>query len=548
MKQLISYLVWLGGAVLVPLQLFAQTDRQPSRADSLLFRDYAFLKQSDPWLTSPNAAGLQRLTVGHLSQATLSLQYDKGHFTNYYGAPKALTAAAGVESFYRLSPDIVIFGKIAYRNEALKNLTGSAFVNPTRMPFDIVEDSLTNAGDKHLDTYQLTGAVSGRVYKKVSLGVKVDFTAANYAKYKDLRHKNKLMDIDASFALYWPISTWLNIGANYRYLRHSESLIFSTYSSNDITYKSFIEYGGMMGMVEQYSSSTTNGLTSSSTERPLFYDGHGYGVQAELRLLPGLTWTNTWDMAYLKGYYGKDTPYDIVYMRHHTHRYRFTTRLQYHANRSLHHLDASIENEKLRNFQNQYRLSTNDHGARYYEYFQPLKTADKVWVNTHIGYTGYFGLNGETPTWLVQGGARIAYRKLTAYNYPYYRRQHWTSTEGYLNVARNLLLRKGILTIEGGFSYLKGKGDPYEDGTFIEPSDKQTQPDEMTTFLYREYAALMAPQYALRTAVQYAFIFPTTQLKSYVRTDFTYRHCNVGNDYLQGTMHWNLGITLGVNF
>ena len=430
----------------------------------------------------------------------------------------------------------------------MHNMTGSAFIAPERYPFNIVEDSLTNAGKIHLDTYRLTGALGVDIWQGLSLGGRVDFIAANAAKYKDLRHKNKVMDIDASFALYWPATRWLSLGANYRYLRHSESVAFSTYSSNDITYKSLIEYGGMMGIVEQYSSSATNGLTTSSTERPLFYDGHGYGLQAELRLAPGLTWTGTWEMAYLKGYYGKDTPYDIVYMRHHTHRYLFTTRLQYRDGRSLHHIDASIENEKLRNFQNQYRLSINEHGAQYYEYFQPLRTADKVWVNTHIGYTGYFGLNGETPAWLLQGGVRFAYRKLTADSYPFFRRQHWTSTEGYLDVARNLLLRKGMLTLEGGVSYLKGKGAPYEDGTFITPSDKQTQPDEMTAFLYREYAALLAPQYALRTAVQYAFIFPTTRLKTYVRADFNYRHCNAGNDWLQGKMHWNAGITVGVNF
>lgn len=526
----------------------AESGNGGAGADSILLRNSDYVTDADPWLPYGNAAALTRWRSDNLSWAALKANYGYGGFVNYNESNRDLRIGADVRSVYRLSKRTVGYGRISYDNAGLHNMTGSVFIAPERYPFNIVEDSLTNAGKIHQDTYHLTGAIGVDLWQGLSLGGRVDFTAANAAKYKDLRHKNKLMDIDASFALYWPISTWLNIGANYRYLRHSESLIFSTYSSNDITYKSLIEYGGMMGMVEQYSSSTSTGLTSSSTERPLFYDGHGYGVQAELRLLPGLTWTNTWDMAYLKGYYGKDTPYDIVYMRHHTHRYLYTTRLQYRTSRSLHHLDASIENEKLRNFQNQYRLSTNEHSARYYEYFQPLKTADKVWVNTHIGYTGYFGLNGETPTWLVQGGARIAYRKLTAYNYPYYRRQHWTSTEGYLNVARNLLLRKGILTIEGGFSYLKGKGDPYEDGAFIAPSDKQTQPDEMTAFLYREYAALMAPQYALHTAVQYAFIFPTTKLKSYVRTDFAYRHCNVSNDYLQGTMHWNLGITLGVNF
>lgn len=517
-------------------------------ADSVLLRNSAYVTDADPWLPDGNAAALTRWHSDNLSWATLRSDYGYGGFVNYNESSRELRAGADVSSVYRLSRRTVGYGRISYENAGMHNMTGSAFIAPERYPFNIVEDSLTNAGKIHLDTYRLTGALGVDIWQGLSLGGRVDFIAANAAKYKDLRHKNKVMDIDASFALYWPATRWLSLGANYRYLRHSESVAFSTYSSNDITYKSLIEYGGMMGIVEQYSSSATNGLTTSSTERPLFYDGHGYGLQAELRLAPGLTWTGTWEMAYLKGYYGKDTPYDIVYMRHHTHRYLFTTRLQYRDGRSLHHLDASIENEKLRNFQNQYRLSINEHGAQYYEYFQPLRTADKVWVNTHIGYTGYFGLNGETPAWLLQGGVRFAYRKLTADSYPFFRRQHWTSTEGYLDVARNLLLRKGMLTLEGGVSYLKGKGAPYEDGTFITTSDKQTQPDEMTAFLYREYAALLAPQYALRTAVQYAFIFPTTRLKTYVRADFNYRHCNAGNDWLQGKMHWNAGIIVGVNF
>lgn len=517
-------------------------------ADSILLRNSAYVTDADPWLPNGNAAALTRWRSDNLSWATLRANYGYGGFVNYNESSRELRAGADVRSVYRLSKRTVGYGRISYENAEMHNMTGSAFIAPDRYPFNIVEDSLTNAGKIHQDTYRLTGAVGVDIWQGLSLGGRVDFTAANAAKYKDLRHKNKLMGTDASFALYWPATRWLSLGANYRYLRHSESVAFSTYSSNDITYKSLIEYGGMMGIVEQYSSSATNSLTTSSTERPQFYDGHGYGLQAELRLAPGLTWTGTWKMAYLKGYYGKDTPYDIVYMRHHTHRYLFTTRLQYRAARSLQHLDANIENEKLRNFQNQYRLSINEHGAQYYEYFQPLRTADKVWVNTHIGYTGYFGLNGETPVWLLQGGARFAYRTLTAYNYPFYRRQHWTSTEGYLNVARNLLLRKGMLTLKGGVSYLKGKGSLYDDGAFITPSDKQTQPDEMTTFLYREHAALLAPQYTLRTAVQYAFIFSTTRLKTYIRADFNYRHCNAGNDWLQGTMHWNAGFTVGINF
>lgn len=524
----------------------AEARHSLAATDSVLLRNSSYATDADPWLPNGNAAALTRWHADNLSWATLTAKYGYGGFVNYNESSRDLNVGADVTSVYRLSKQTVAYGSISYNNAEQHNMTGSVFIQPERYPFNIVEDSLTNAGKIHQDTYLLTGAVGVELWRGLSLGGRVDFTAANAAKYKDLRHKNKLMDLNASVAFYLPLTAWLNIGADYRYLRHSESLIFSTYSSNDITYKSLIEYGGMRGIVEQFGSNT--GLTGSESEKPLFYDGHGYGLQMQLSATPRLSWTGSWTMAYLKGYYGKDTPYNIVFMRHYTHRYCFTSRLQYRGNGSLHHLDVSIENEKLRNFQNQYRLSTNGHGAQYYEYFQPLKTADKVWVNTHIAYTGYLGLRGETPTWWLQGGARIAYRKLTADNYPYYRRQRWSSTEGYLNIARNLLLRRGLLTLEGGFSYLKGNGAPYDDGTFIEPSDKQTRPDEMTAFLYREYAALMAPQYRWRTAVKYAFIFPSTSLKSYVRAGFDYRHCNAANAYLPGSMHWNLTMTLGINF
>lgn len=514
-------------------------------ADSLLRRNSDFVTDADPWIPNLNAASLTRYKADNLSWASLQADYGYGGFVNYNESPRSLHIGASAESLFRLSSRTVVYGRMSYDNDGLHDMTGSVFIQPDRYPFNIVEDSLSNPGKIHQDTYHLTGAVGVDVWQGLSLGARLDFTAANAAKYKDLRHQNKLMDIDASAALYWPLTRWLSAGASYHYLRHSESVSFSTYSGNDITYKSLIDYGGMTGIVEQFGN---DGLTGSSFEKPLFYDGHGYGLQAELRPMRGLSWTNSWSMAYLEGYYGKDTPYNIVYMRHHTHRYLWTTRLQYAEGRNLHHLDASIENEKLQNLQNQYRLTVNEHGAKYYEYFQPLKTADKVWVNTHIGYTGYYGLRGETALWQLKAGARIAHRKLTSYNYPYYRRQHWTSTEGYADISRNLFLPAGILTLDAGFSYLKGKGAPCEDGTFITPSDKQPRPDEMTAFLHREYAALMSPQYSLRAALQYAFLFPATRLKSYLRFQYTWRHCNAADNSLAGSMHWQTALIMGIYF
>lgn len=519
--------------------------RHDAFRDSVLQRSSSFVSDEDAWLTGGNAAALTRYNRNNLSWAKAYLNYGHGGFVNYNESSRDLRFGADVQSFYRLSRRTVTYGRISYDNAGMHNMTGSVFIHPERYPFNIVEDSLTNPGKIHQDTYHLTGAVGVDVWRGYAFGAKVDFTAANAAKYKDLRHKNKLMDIDATFGIYLPVTSWLNLGANYRYLRHNESVTYSTYGRTELPYMSLIEYGGMIGMVEQFGN---DGLTGKSFEQPLFYDGHGYGVQAEFRLAPGLTWRNTWDMSYLKGYYGKDTPYNIIYMRHFTHRYLWSTRLQLRSEKSLHNLDASIENEKLVNHQNQYRLTTNEKDVRYYEYFQPLKTADKVWVNTHIGYTGYFGLHGETPVWMLSAGTNISYRKLTAYLYPYYRRQHWTSTDGYIGGERNIFLSKGILSFGARFSYMKGSGDMFDDGTFVAPSDKQTTPAEMAAFLHREYMYLMAPQYALNFMAKYAFIMPGTKLKSYVCADYNYQHCNGRDEWLQGRVHWRLGVTIGVNF
>lgn len=216
--------------------------------DSILLRNSAFVTDADPWQPYGNAAALCRWQTDNLSWATLTVNYGYGGFVNYNESSRDLHVGADVRSIYRLSKRTVAYGRISYDNAELHNMTGSVFIQPERYPFNIVEDSLTNAGKIHQDTYRLTGAVGIELWKWLSVGGRVDFTAANAAKYKDLRHKNKLMDLDASVAFYLPLTTWLNIGANYRYLRHSESLIFSTYSSNDITYKSLIEYGGMTAL------------------------------------------------------------------------------------------------------------------------------------------------------------------------------------------------------------------------------------------------------------------------------------------------------------
>ena len=500
--------------------------------DSLLLRNYQVVKRSDPWLTAPNAAALTRFNEENMATAELSLTRAKGGFTDFYDSPNVVQADASVESFFRLSPRTVVFGAISYDNFSGRDMAGSAFLPPLTLhpspftlhhPFDIVEDSLMNTGTKHRDVYSLSGGVGVDLWRGMSFGARLDYTSANYAKYKDLRHKNKLMDLQLSAGVYVPLGRVVQLGLNYLYHRNTESVLFSTYGKSDRTYNSFINYGPFIGQVEQFGST---GYTDRSREMPLVSDADGLSLQFSLQ--PASCWQfyNAFTYAHLRGYYGRRSPYTITYTRHRSNQYQYDARLTAQQSGSRFYLDFSLQAENLQNYANTYREQQNDAGASYYEYFTPVKTADRLWSDVSLSLTADLGLRHQLPAWTLQTAFLQAHRKQTAYLYPYYRRQNLRTTTLTASVCRNFVATAGVWSFQLDASFTQGSGDPYEDMTFTEPSDKATEPPTMEAYLWREYQWLTAAQYAVGGSAKYSFLLPATSLKTYVRADLHHRKCN----------------------
>ena len=323
---------------------------------------------------------------------------------NYSESPKTTEAGASVESFCRLSARTVVYGRMSYDNFTGRDMAGSAFVCPDRRPFDIVEDSVTNLGRKHRDTYNLVGAVGVDLWRGLSVGGRVAYTSANYAKYKDLRHKNLFMNLDVAAGLTLPLGRSVTLGANYFYRRNTESLEFSTYGKGDKVYKSLVAYAVFTGRVEQFGG---DGFTDSNTSMPLLDEHHGMAAQLELRPSGAFAWYHEASMAWREGYYGRRSPYTIQYTRHDSKLYTYRTRLSYRRPSAVHHLDLSFEAENLQNKLNTYRELTNDAGSHYYEYYDPVKAANKVWVSGSVAYTGYLGVVGRPANEASPSSARI---------------------------------------------------------------------------------------------------------------------------------------------
>ncbi len=500
--------------------------------DSLLLRDYRYVQQSSPWFTQRNAAALALYNSRNIAEADLSLSHASGSLTGFSGSPSLTTLQVAIESFYRISPRAVVFGSIGYNNLSGDDMTGSVFLQD-RLPFDILEDSLTNKGHKHCDSYHLTGGFSYSLSPALALGLKADYTAANYAKYKDLRHKNKLMNLDVTVGLMSTLNCHLstiNLGLDYTYHRRTESLDFATYGKNDKVYKSLIDYGAMMGIIEQFGN---EGYTDKTNEMPLFEDGHSGGLQVSFSR-GAFTIFNALTFSHHTGYYGRKSQYTITYTDHDRDIFTEHVRLSYDISTSRYGLDIRYQNEKVKNRNNTYRGLVNENGATHYEYYDAVESGDKGWRNLDIDYTMHLGVRHELPTWTITAGYHWQQRDITAYLYPYYRQQQLRTNEWTASIVRNVILRKGVWNISLHGGYQKGTGDVYRDGTFVTPSDKQPQPATMSAFLYQDYQYLTAPQYHIGAQLKYTFLFPGTRLCTHVRAAFDYRHATINDETPSG--------------
>ena len=160
-----------------------------------------------------------------------------------------------------------------------------------------------------------------------------------------------------------------------------------------------------------------------------------------------------WTILYRKGYYGRKSPYTIVYANHHSHLFNYHSRLSLKLSRQVHNLDFSFSSENLVNDMTAYRMNRNTQGASYYEYLNPVKSVNKAWNEVHIGYTGYYRIVRELPLWTVQTGLNFSQRKQTGYLYPYLRRQDLRTTEPYMSLSRNVIMRKGVFSLQAGYAY-----------------------------------------------------------------------------------------------
>ena len=83
--------------------------------DSLLLRDYDYVKSSAVWTTSQNAAALTTVTSANISRVEVTADYRKGSLADYSDGTSEMEAGAVVGSLYRVGRRTVMMGEMRYR-------------------------------------------------------------------------------------------------------------------------------------------------------------------------------------------------------------------------------------------------------------------------------------------------------------------------------------------------------------------------------------------------------------------------------------------------
>lgn len=477
--------LWL---MLLYAGVFQYTPVLGQSADST-WRNIENLKYTNAWLSSGHVLGLHALPVSKLAVAEVYGGKTKGGFVNYFESDNRYLAGAKVESFQKFNSKVAFQGKVAYETERGKNMGGSSFIDPYKYPLDLVEYSDSTAGDKKIERYNLTGGVTTKLGQRWKIGGKVDYEAANYSKFKDLRHTNRLLQLDANASVGYTVKDQLEVGLGYGYARRIESIKYKTYGNTDRQYLTLISFGSFYGMLELHDD---KGYTSSQETNPQYDVRHNLSGLVHVKLGQNFQWFNAFTFGKRNGYFGKKGTSSIVYTEHEG------SQLEYHGvgvlkqARSLHHFDVRLSNQSLENMQNIYRLETQPGATTTVVYYGKTKVLDQDMIQASFNYTGHFGNYGLTPRWILKTGVNYGSRTQQVSLYPFFRKQEINNYAILGSLGRNIVSGEGLFTLTAGTLFGSGGGNIKRDGLFATPSTSQSEPASRDAYLNREFEYLTA--------------------------------------------------------
>jgi hypothetical protein len=515
---------------LIITSLFAQ--------EKMDWTDFDYVRNSNAWLSSENAAGLDKLSVEKISFVKAFFNKDDGEFINYFQSDNSYSFGGTTESLYRLKK-VVFYGKMDYSNFCGQNMGGSTLLDPYFAPFDIVEYADSTAGEKHNETYHLVGAISVPLRNNLLFGLKADYKTVSYYKVRDLRHTNDLMDLNVTAGFSLPIKDFVSLGLNYYYRRRIENTCYQSEGNTDQQFNSLISYGSFFGTQESFSS---EGYTGDDDNNPFVDNIHGVTIQLDLFPESNFHFYNQFGVKWRNGYFGEKSSVGIQYTEHEATIIQYNGVLSYKQVNALHQLSATFEREDLNNYEKAYNESTNDGGNTTIVYYGKNEVLDRALIKASLLYSGNLKVVDNNPEWVVNAVVNFWKRDQMAVFYPYYRKQDVRQVMASASVKRNIIKDDNMFSISLGGMYGSGDGMVKEDGEYASASESYATLDR---YLYREFEYFTASRVSGNIGFRYTKAFPQ---KFRLYGDVKYSYTRAFDTEYIGDSFGHLAISIGYVF
>lgn len=532
MKNCLSiFLATLG--ILKCLSIEAQT------LDSTV-QNMEYMKYTNAWLSTGHALGLHALPISKISVAEAFSEYGKGRFVNFFEANQHFSAGAKMQSYRKMSDKLAFHGSMEYDAFRGKNMGGSVFIDPYRYPLDIDENADSTAGKKKLERYHLAGAVSRKLGDSWKIGGKIDYETANYAKLKDMRHTNMLLNLDGNVSGSYSFNNCIEVGVGYDYQRRVESVDFDIYGNTDRQYLSLINFGSFYGNIELHDD---QGYTADKT--PMYDVVHKASVFANIKLAQNLEWFSQLTYGDRNGYYGIRGTGSIVFTEHQGSQLEYHSAATLKKEETIQHFELRLCHQNVDNFQNIYRRETTAGSNTIIAYYGQTKLMDQKITSASFEYTSLLQMNGLNPRWILKAGGQYHRRQQQVSFYPFFRKQEINQVNFNGSVERNFNFGNDLLSVSYELKYGSGGGIAKLDGLYATPSSSQSMPISKDDYLYREFEYLTTARVINSIGFRFAHLVKANQL-AYIGLSLNntnaFRVTTIGNRY------FSTQLSLGYSF
>lgn len=297
---------------------------------------YELIQQRNLYLEGNNIAGMRADSV-NISNALVEAGYVFGQGRQSFEAPRTWNAGINASSIMHRRR-ISLFGKFAFSHSAMYDACGSMFITPGKYPVDVLEFT---PGEKSLQNYSFTGGISADVAEHWRLGARVDFSASNYAKLKDLRYTDYALDFSLKPGIQW-VDGDFNVGASLIVERSTETISAEQISVSNDTYYAFLNKGLWYGVYQAWNGGGIHLDEVGISGLPLSRIGLGASLQ--------LGWKGLFtELSYVHGN-GRSGEKDAVWFRFPDNGFTGRVAYKHHDAGAVEHifmLDAAFTNTML---------------------------------------------------------------------------------------------------------------------------------------------------------------------------------------------------------